>query len=49
MKTFQSALDIFIKKNGFSVVQGYGPSEKIVSEQELLENLKEIWKKHHKK
>lgn len=49
MKTFQSALDIFIKKNNFSVVQGYGPSEKIVSEQELLNNLKEIWKNHHKK
>lgn len=49
MKTFQSALDIFIKKNNFSVVQGYGPTEKIASEQEVLENLKEIWKNHHTK
>lgn len=48
MNTFQSALDIFIKKNEFSVVQGYGPSEKIASEQDLLNNLKEIWKNHKK-
>lgn len=48
-QTFKKALDIFISKNGFSVVQGYGPQEKIYSESECLENLKEIWKIYQKK
>lgn len=49
MKTFQTALDVFINKNGFSVVQGYGPQEKVFSEKEVLDNLKEIWNLYHKK
>lgn len=49
MKTFQNALNIFIKKNGFSVVQGYGPSEKLYTEKEVTNKLKEIWKQHHQK
>lgn len=44
-QNFKKALDTFISKNGFSVVQGYGPQEKLYSESECLENLKEIWKK----
>lgn len=43
-QTFKKALDTFISKNGFSVVQGYGPPEKLYSEKDCLENLKEIWK-----
>lgn len=49
MKTFQTALDFFIKKNNFSVVQGYGPTEKLYSEEDVLNSLREIWKNHHKK
>ena len=49
MKTFQTALDFFIKKNNFSVVHGYGPTEKLYSEEDVLNSLKEIWKIHHKK
>jgi hypothetical protein len=47
--TFKKGLDYFIKKNNFSVVQGYGPSETISSEKETLECLKNIWKHHHQK
>lgn len=47
MQSFQKALDIFIKKNNFSVVQGYGPTEKIYTEKETTDKLKEIWKLYH--
>ena len=47
MKNFQKALDIFIEKNKFSVVHGYGPTEKNHTEQEVLDNLKIIWKQYH--
>ncbi len=47
-QTFKKALDIFISKNEFSVVQGYGPQEKNYSESECLKKLKEIWKIHRK-
>jgi len=43
---FFDALKKFISKNGFSVVQGHGPSEKIYSEQECLNELRNIWKKN---
>ena len=49
MKTFKTALDFFIQKNNFSVVQGYGPTEKLYSEEDVLNSLREIWKTHHKK
>lgn len=42
-ENFMKSLDIFIKNNGFSVVQGYGPSETIISEKECIEKLKEIY------
>lgn len=44
---FKNGLDNFIKKNNFSVVNGYGPSENFYSEKETLEILRNIWKKHH--
>ena len=43
-ENFMKSLDIFIKNNGFSVVQGYGTPEKIISEKECIEKLKEIYK-----
>jgi len=43
---FKKGLDLFIWKWGFSVVHGYGPIEKKISEQETLEKLKQIWKSH---
>jgi GT2 family glycosyltransferase len=43
-ENFIKSLDIFIKNNGFSVVQGYGTPEKIISEKECVEKLKEIYK-----
>jgi hypothetical protein len=49
METFKKALDVFIKKNNFSVVQGYGPNEKFYSEEECVKNLKEIWKNNQQK
>jgi len=45
-ETFNKGLDLFIWKWGFSVVHGYGPIEKKISEQETLEKLKQIWKSH---
>lgn len=43
MKTFMSALDIFVKKNGFSVIPNYGTPEKQYNYKEVLESLKEIY------
>jgi glycosyltransferase involved in cell wall biosynthesis len=40
---FKNGLDIFIKKNGFSVVHGYGPPEPIISENDCMDVLKEIY------
>ncbi len=47
MKNFQKALDFFIQKNNFSVVQGYGPTENFDKEEDCVKILKDIWKKHH--
>jgi GT2 family glycosyltransferase len=46
-QTFKKGLDVFIEKNNFSVVNGYGPLEKVATEEETIKCLKEIWKKHH--
>jgi GT2 family glycosyltransferase len=43
---FKNALDIFIQKNNFSVISGYGPQEKNYSEKEVIESLKNIYKNH---
>jgi hypothetical protein len=48
-KVFKDGLDNFIKKNNFSVVNGYGPSENISTEDETINVLRNIWKKHHLK
>jgi len=40
---FKNGLDLFIKKNGFSVVNGYGPKENFVDEKTCREKLKEIY------
>jgi hypothetical protein len=45
-QTFKTALDFFIQKNNFSVVHGYGPVEKQVSEQDIILELRNIWKEH---
>jgi len=45
-ENFKKALDIFIQKNNFSVIQGYGPIEKNYSEKEVIESLKQIYKNH---
>lgn len=47
--TFKKGLDFFIEKNKFSVVQGYGPSESVYTEKDVLDSLKNIWKHHHQK
>lgn len=41
---FKNGVDLFIKKNGFSVIQGYGPPENIISMNDCIEKLKEIYK-----
>ena len=46
-QTFKKGLDVFIQKNNFSVVNGYGPTEKVATEEETIKCLKEIWKKYH--
>ena len=48
-QTFKKGLDVFIEKNNFSVVNGYGPEEKVATEEETIKCLKEIWKKYHQK
>lgn len=42
-ETFKKGLDQFIKLNGFSVVQGYGPQEIFYSEAECLNFLRLIY------
>jgi hypothetical protein len=49
MQNFQKALNLFIEKNKFSVVQGYGPAERMYTEKDTLEDLKKIWKQYHQK
>ena len=49
MENFKRNLDIFIKKNNFSIVTNYGPPETFTSEKDMLESLKQIWKSHHQK
>lgn len=44
-ETFKKGLDLFIEKQGFSVIGGYGPAEKHYTEQECVKSLQEIWKK----
>lgn len=46
-EVFKKGLDLFIKKNNFSVVRGYGPNEIVTEEKEVLKILKDIWTKHH--
>jgi len=46
MKNFVRALDYFLSKNKFSVVQGYGRPETIASEKEVIESLKKIYNEH---
>jgi len=40
---FKKGLDLFIKKNGFSVVQGYGPPEKVLELSDCITKLKNIY------
>jgi GT2 family glycosyltransferase len=49
MENFKKNLDIFIKKNKFSIVTNYGPPETFTSEKDMLDSLKQIWKSHHLK
>jgi len=46
-EVFQKGLNTFIQKNSFSVVQGYGPPEKLVSEEECLGEMKRIYKRRN--
>lgn len=48
-KKFITALDIFIKKNNFSVIGNYGPQEKNYTIQEVIQNLITIHEKHARK
>jgi GT2 family glycosyltransferase len=48
MKNFVKALDYFLSKNKFSVVNGYGRPETIASEKEVIESLKKIYNEQHK-
>ncbi len=45
--TFKKGLDRFIEQTGFSVVHGYGKPEPVISEDECLKKLRDIWKKYH--
>jgi GT2 family glycosyltransferase len=49
MDNFMKNLDIFVKKNNFSVINNYGPQEKMYNIKEVLEILKEIHAKHAEK
>lgn len=44
-ETFKKGIDLFIEKQGFSVIGGYGPTEKHYTEEECVNSLQEIWKK----
>jgi glycosyltransferase involved in cell wall biosynthesis len=44
-ETFKKGVDLFIEKQGFSVIGGYGPPEKHYTEEECLKSLQDIWKK----
>jgi GT2 family glycosyltransferase len=46
---FKKGIDLFIEKQGFSVIGGYGPAEKQISEEEALTSLKNIWKSNQTK
>lgn len=49
MKNFLENHAKFIKKNGFSVLNGQGPAENVYTEEEVVKSLQEIWKNHHDK
>lgn len=49
MENFFNNHDKFVKKNGFGVVYGRGPLENNYTEEQVLKNLKEIWKKYAEK
>jgi GT2 family glycosyltransferase len=44
-QTFKKGIDLFIQKQGFSVIGGYGPTETHINEDECLKTLQKIWKK----
>lgn len=46
-QVFKKGVDTFIEKNKFSVIQGYGPVEKVATQDEAIKSLREIWKKYH--
>ncbi len=46
MKNFMENHERFMQKNGFSVLMGIGTPENEHTEEEVIENLKEIWKSH---
>ena len=49
IKNFFENHDRFVDKNKFAVVQGRGPAEINYTEQEVVKNLKQIWKNHAEK
>lgn len=49
VKNFLENHDRFVEKNKFAVVQGRGPIENNYTEEQVIENLKEIWMLHHEK
>jgi GT2 family glycosyltransferase len=46
---FKKGVDLFIEKNNFSVIYGYGPQEKLYTEEQCLQQMKNIWKVNQKK
>jgi hypothetical protein len=49
VENFMKNHDRFVSKNNFAVVYGKGPIENNYTEEEVVKNLQEIWKKHHYK
>jgi len=49
VENFMKNHDRFVSKNNFAVVYGKGPIENTYTEEEVVKNLQEIWKKHHYK
>jgi len=47
IKNFFENHDRFVAKNKFAVVYGRGPVENNYTEEQVIENLKEIWKLYH--